>query len=98
MTITPTPQRHCLRQNSLTWDDLPDCIAVVSPLLEDIDQCSIQVGGREQATLLMFREHLGRIVEIQFARAVVPDDTLLIAIGRTIVAHQRGCEEGNFLA
>ena len=90
MSITPKLQRH-----SQTWDDLPACAAVVSPLIEDIDQCSIQIGGREQATLLLFRECLGRVVEIQFTRGSEPDDTLLIAIGRTIAAHQRGCDEGS---
>ena len=93
MSITPKLQRH-----SLTWDDLPACATVVSPLIEDIDQCSIQIGGREQATLLLFRESLGRVVEIQFGRGTDPDDMLLIAIGRTIVAHQRDHEEGDFRA
>ena len=98
MSITPKLQRHSLRPHSLTWDDLPDYAAVVSPLIEDIDQCSIQAGGRERATLLLFRECLGRVVEIQFTRGIEPDDTLLIAIGRTIVAHQRGCDEGDPVA
>ncbi len=98
MSITPKRPRHSLRQRSLTWDDLPDCAAVVSSLIEDIDQCSIQVGGHEQATLLLFREQLGRVVEIQFARATEPDDMLLLAIGRTIVAHQTECDHGGRVA
>ncbi len=94
MSPTPEIQRPPVRQHILTWSDLPDCAAVFSFLIEDIDQCSIQVGGHEQATLLLFREHLGRVVEIQFARATEPDDTLLLAIGRTIVAHQTECDHG----
>ena len=98
MRITPRIQPHSIRQYSLSWDDLPDCAAVVSSLIEDIDQCSIQVGGHEQATLLLFREQLGRVVEIQFARTTEPDDTLLLAIGRTIVAHQTECDHGGRVA
>ncbi len=98
MKITPEIQPRSVRQHSLTWDDLPDCAAAVSSLIEDIDQCSIQVGGHEQATLLLFREHLGRVVEIEFARATEPDDMLLLAIGRTIVAHQTECDHGGRVA
>ena len=85
------PTSNC-RPQTLVFDNLPDCFAVLEPLAPTIDQCSIQIAGREQATLFLFREALAGLVEVHFRAE--PDDATYIMIGRTIRAHQRSCREG----
>jgi len=80
------------RYQHFVWKDLPGCTAILEPLVPSIDQASVQLAGKERATLLLFREALVGMVELQFSET--PDDATLLVVGRTVVAHQRACCEG----
>lgn len=88
------PPENCNHQ-LVVWDNLPDCAAILAPLVPTMDQCAIHVGGVQKATLFLLRDSLAGMVEIHFHGE--PDDACdatYIAIGRIIRAHQRVCREG----
>lgn len=82
---------------ALTWADLPHYAAILSATSEAMDQCSLRNAGRELAFLFLLRESLSGFCDIQFTTDLEPDDELLLAIGRIIAAHKRGCATGRII-
>jgi hypothetical protein len=86
---TKYPTNH---YQHLGWEDLPNCAAIITPLIRAVDKASIHVAGREAATLLLFRGALEGMVTYRFNSA--PDDMTLIVVRRVVAAHQQACREG----
>ena len=81
-------------QHQITWDDLA-AAATVSRFADSVDRCLLQVAGKDRAVVLLFRESLSGVVDVEFLGA--PDDDLLLAIGRIILEHSLACREGRTL-
>lgn len=75
-------------QQQLSWPDLKDCVAILSPLVETIDQACVLVAGRSAANIFLPHDGILASIEITMAPGLEPPDKLLLAIGRTIVAHK----------
>ena len=85
------PTLSASKHQSVSWCDLRGYVAVIAPFSPTSDQCSVQFEGRELATLILFKDAHTGMVDIRFR--MEPEDATLIAIGRTIRAHQRACNE-----
>ena len=75
-------------QHLLSWPDLKDCVAILSPLVETVDQACVLLAGHPAATIFLPHDGILASVEITVPPEIEPPDTLLLAIGRTIVAHK----------
>ena len=83
---------------NLTWDDLPDCCAVLSGLNDGtITQCGVHVDNRQVAHLFLLNDGLLALTDVMLPHDVQPDNRTLLVIGRVIVAHRRACKEGRTL-
>lgn len=51
------------------------------------DCAVVYLDGREQVTLLLFRESARGLLDVIVPPGTIPDDKALLAMGRTIVAH-----------
>lgn len=91
------PMNNTLSQRQFTWDDLPECIATIAALVEGIDQCSLTVEGRPGAHLLLSCDGLLSITEVYAPEEIEPDQRLMLAIGRILIAHRRANKEGRSL-
>ncbi len=81
----------------ITWDDLPDCVAVIAPLVDGIDQCGILIGGREECHLFLLRDGLLALTDIYLPDDLEPTEIFLRAIARVMIAHRRASKEGRAL-
>lgn len=72
---------------SLAWKDLPGCLVLISRTGLSSDRAIVKIDGREQVSLLLFRESLRGYVDVAVERGQVPSDQALLAMGRTIMAH-----------
>ncbi len=84
-------------QKQLSWDDLPDCFALVSPVGDSITQCGILRDGRPVAHLFLLNDGLLALTDLMLPDDADPDDRTLILIGRVLVAHRRATTEGRTL-
>lgn len=75
----------------ITWPDLP-ITATFSRVSSLVDGYSLQVAGRECATLLFLRDDLAGLVDVHFASE--PNDQILLAVGRLIHAQARNRRTG----
>jgi hypothetical protein len=83
---------------NITWDDLPDCVAVLSSLNDDtITQCGVLVENRQVAHLFLLNDGLLALTDVMLPDEVEPDNRTLLVIGRVIIAHGRACKEGRAL-
>jgi hypothetical protein len=83
---------------NLTWDDLPDCAAVLSNLNDDtITQCGVLVENRQVAHLFLLNDGLLALTDVMLPDETEPDNRALLVIGRVIVAHRRACKAGRTL-
>ncbi len=71
----------------LHWQDLPGCEVEITSVAFSADHAVVFLGDREQLSLLLFRESMRNVVNITVERGVVPTDPVLLAMGRTIMAH-----------
>lgn len=85
------PPLSAAKNQSVSWSDLRGYVAVVAPFCSTSDQCSIQCEGREFARLILCKGAKASSVLILFL--IEPEDATLVAIGRTIRAHQRAFHE-----
>ena len=82
----------------LVWDDLPDCVAIVSPLNESTTQVGLHYQGRQVAHILALDDAILALTELMLPDDTEPDTAVLIAIGRVLVAHRRASKEGRKLS
>lgn len=85
-------------EHQITWGDLPYA-AYLMALEEGVDQCAIRnlETNRQEAHLFLLKDGLLAITEVNLPDDVQPDNGLLIAIGRVMVAHRRASKEGRSL-
>jgi len=83
--------------NQLTWDDLPDCVAVLSPMSESITFCGLHSQGKQVASMFLLDDAILALTEVMLPDDVEPDNNVLIAMGRVLVAHRRASRDGRKL-
>jgi hypothetical protein len=74
-----------------TWNDLGDCVAILSAFTETIDQACVLYEGRPCATLFLPHDGMVASVELHLVAGEDPPDAVLIAVGRTLIEHKRSC-------
>lgn len=79
------------KEPPITWPDLA-VTATLSRVSSIVDRYSLQVAGRERATLLVLRDSLSGLVDLDFTDD--PDDQVLLAVGRLLHAHVRTRRNG----
>ena len=84
------------KRNQISWDDL-EYVAILAKLNDSITQCTVTHEGRQVAHLVLLRDGLLALTEVRFEQDREPDDGLLLAIGRVLVAHLRASREGRSL-
>lgn len=85
-----------MKTHQITWDN-SNYTAVLAPLGDGIDQCSIACEGEEMAHLFLLRTGPMALVDIELKEDIEPCDGLLLAIGRILVEHKRAVREGRAL-
>lgn len=75
----------------ISWPDLP-VTATFSRVSSLVDGYSLQVAGRECATLLFLRNDLAGLVDVHFSSE--PNDQILLAVGRLIHSQVRNRRSG----
>ncbi len=85
-----------MKTRQIDWED-SNFTAVLAPLAEGIDQCSILQDGNERAHLFLLGDGLIAVVDIDLKEDIPPCHDLLVAIARIIVAHKVAAREGRTL-